>query len=236
MTSVRINKYLSQLGLASRRQVDQLISQRRILINKKFAVLGDKVDPEVDEVVVDKKIIPPHPQQLVYYLLHKPKFYLSTTVDTHGRKTVLDLVPTSPRVYPVGRLDFESTGLIILTNDGDLSLRLTHPRYHLPKTYLVTVLGKVTLDTINHLTRGVELEDGLTAPLKVKTISQNFGRTTLEMILYQGKKRQIRRMCSELHLHVLELHRLSIGSVTLGQLPSGKYRPLTPEEVNLLRS
>lgn len=235
MGFIRINKYLSTIGVCSRRQVDALINQRRITINNRIAVLGQKVDPEVDTVVVDRKIIRPQPVTKVYYLLHKPKFVLSTTVDTHDRPTVLDYVPHSTRLYPVGRLDYESTGLIILTNDGDFALRLTHPRYHLPKTYQVTVVGKLTPDKIRQLTKGIRLEDGLTAPAKVNNVNTNqFGRIHFDITIYEGRKRQIRRMCSALSLHVEDLKRISVGDLTLGDLPIGKYRLLTASEVRSL--
>lgn len=234
MTSIRLNKYLSSLGIASRRKVDDLTIQNRIQINNRRAVLGDKVNPETDTVTVDKKIIPPTPATLVYYLLNKPKYVLSTTTDDHGRKTVLDIVPPSPRVYPVGRLDFESTGLIILSNDGDLALKLTHPRFHLPKTYLVSVIGKITPITLSQIKYGVELDDGKTAPADVENLPEKYGQKQLKITLYEGKKRQIRRMCAALHLHVVELVRISIGDLTLGDLPVGKYRSLTTVELNNL--
>lgn len=234
MTSIRLNKYLASLGIASRRKIDDLTIQNRIQINNHRAVLGDKVDPEVDTVTVDKKIIPPTPATLVYYLLNKPKYILSTTTDDHGRKTVLDLVPPTPRVYPVGRLDFESTGLIILTNDGDLSLHLTHPRFHIPKTYLVSVIGKITPITLSQIKYGVELEDGKTAPADVENLPEKYGQKQLKITLYEGKKRQIRRMCAALHLHVVELTRVAIGELTIGELPVGKYRALTSSELSNL--
>ena len=236
MPLIRLNKYLAQLGVASRRQIDQITIGRRITINGRIAILGDKVDPENDTVVVDKKIISAQPQQLVYYALNKPKFILSTTSDDRGRQTVLKYVPKTPRVFPVGRLDFESTGLILLTNDGDLALKVTHPRYHLPKTYLVTVLGKVSTDKILQMEKGVKLDDGVTAPAKVSVEPAKLNQTNFQITLYEGKKRQIRRMCAALHLHLLDLHRLSIGPVELGQLKPGDVRPLTPGEINRLKS
>jgi 23S rRNA pseudouridine2605 synthase len=231
MPLIRLNKYLASMGVASRRKIDEFTVHGRITINRKTAVLGDKVDPEVDTVVVDKKIIKPSPQNLVYYLLNKPKYVLSTTNDDRGRDTVLNYVPKTPRVFPVGRLDYESTGLILLTNDGDLSLRLTHLRYHLPKTYLVTIIGKITPEKFDQFRHGVLLEEGKTAPADIEVLPSKFNQGKLKVTLYQGKKRQIRRMCSVLHLHVVDLHRVSIGPLTIGDLASGKYRLLTPEEI-----
>jgi len=236
MPSIRLNKYLASLGIASRRKIDEFTSSGRITINNRPAVLGDKVDPEIDIVVVDKKIIKPTPTTLVYYLLNKPKFVLSTTTDNHGRKTVLDMVPPSPRVFPVGRLDNESTGLIILTNDGDLALKLTHPRYHLPKTYVVSIIGKITPVTLSNIKHGVILDDGKTAPADVQILPEKFGQKQLQITLYEGKKRQIRRMCAALHLHVVELVRISIGPLSIGDLPVGQYRPLTSKELSSLKN
>lgn len=235
MTSIRLNKYLAQMGIASRRKIDELILQKRVLINSELAELGDKIDPDIDAVTVDKKIIPPHPQQLVYYLLNKPKYVLSTSSDDRGRDTVLNYVPKDVRVFPVGRLDYESTGLLLLTNDGDLSLKLTHPRYHLPKTYLLTFIGKITPDKLDQFRRGVVLDDGKTAPADIEILPPKFNQGQMTITLYQGKKRQIRRMCSAVHLHPVDLHRLSIGSISLGNLAPGKYRPLSPEEIIALK-
>jgi len=217
------------MGIASRRKIDAMALQKRISINGELAEPGDKIDPDTDTIVVDKKIIPLRQladQELVYYLLNKPKYVLSTSSDDRGRDTVLNYVPKTPRVFPVGRLDYESTGLIILTNDGDLALRLTHPRYHLPKTYLVTVLGKVTPLTISQMNA---------TGAKTKKVSSQYNQTTLEIILFQGKKRQIRLMCSKLHLHVVDLRRISIGPINIGSLTSGKYRLPTPREISALK-
>lgn len=229
---IRLNKYLASIGIASRRRIDEFTSQKRILINNKIAVLGDKVDPEVDTIQVDKKVIPPTPTTLVYYALYKPKFVLSSSSDDRGRKTVLDYVPIAPRVFPVGRLDFESTGLIFLTNDGNFSLRLTHPRFHFPKTYFVSVIGHITSEKVVQLKTGIVLDDGKTSPSDVEVLPKKFDQGQLKITLYQGRKRQIRRMCSALHLHVVDLHRQSIGPVDIGSLKPSEYRPLTPEEIN----
>jgi 23S rRNA pseudouridine2605 synthase len=226
MTQIRLNKYLASLGIASRRKIDEFTLQRRILINNKIAIPGDKVDPEVDKIVVDKKIIPLHPQKLIYYVLNKPKYVLSTSRDEHGRDTVLNYVPKGIRVFPVGRLDYESTGLILLTNDGNLALRLTHPRYHLPKVYLVTILGKVTDNKIIAMqSLGVDIEK--------HKLDQN--KTTLKITLYQGKKRQIRLLCADHHLYVIDLHRISIGPIHLDNLAPGKYRELTKSELDSIQ-
>jgi len=235
MTAIRLNKYLAQMGVASRRKIDSIALQKRITIKGELAEPGDKVDPDIDTIIVDKKIIPPHPQQLVYYLLNKPKYVLSSSSDDRGRDTVLNYVPKTPRVFAVGRLDYESTGLLLLTNDGDLSLKLTHPRYHLPKTYLLTFIGKLTPDKIDQLRHGVVLDDGKTAPADVEVLPSKFGQGQLKITLYQGKKRQIRRMTSALRLHPVDLHRLSLGPLKIGDLQPGKYRTLTIEEIIALK-
>jgi len=222
MPLIRLNKYLASLGIASRRKIDEFISQKRISINGKLAKLGDKIDPEIDKIIVDKKVILPQPKNLVYYALNKPIYVVSTSCDTHGRQTVIDLVPPIPRVFPVGRLDYRSTGLILLTNDGDLALRLTHPRYHLPKVYLIQVLGKTPPEIIKQMPNAefIEYKNNL---------------TTIKITLHEGKKRQIRLLCADLHLHLLTLHRISIGPLELGNLPAGDYRCLTPAEIDSLK-
>ncbi|MFZ2152474.1 MAG: pseudouridine synthase [Microgenomates group bacterium] len=226
MPLIRLNKYLSSLGVASRRKIDEFTIQKRITINSRTAVLGDKVDPEVDKVIVDKKIINPQPRKLVYYLLNKPKYVLSSSSDDRGRDVVTNYVPRDIRVFPVGRLDYESTGLILLTNDGDLSLRLTHPRYHLPKVYLVTILGKITpqkLKSMNDPSTETEIYD------------QKSNKTILKVTLYTGKKRQIRLLCASLHLFLLELHRISIGPININNLALGAYRELKVSELKTIR-
>lgn len=234
--TIRLNKYLASQGLCSRRQADLYIARSKARINNRPAKLGDKVDPDTDTVTLGKKIIPPKTStQLVYLMLNKPAGYLSTTKDDRHRPTVLDLVDDAHRLFPVGRLDYQSSGLILLTNDGQLANRLTHPRFHLPKTYLVTLLGKVSMDKIQQLRKGIKLEDGITAPAKVDFFDKKLNQTTLKITLYQGKKRQIRRMMAALHLYLTDLHRLSIASLELGELPSGRFRYLTNKEVSLLK-
>ncbi|MCX6726645.1 MAG: pseudouridine synthase [Candidatus Shapirobacteria bacterium] len=225
MPSIRLNKYLASIGIASRRKIDAFTAEKRILINNRLAVLGDKVNPETDKIQVDKKIILPQPQTLVYYAVNKPIYVLSTTTDDHGRRIITDYVPDTYRVFPVGRLDFESTGLILLTNDGNLALKLTHPRYHLPKVYLISILGKTPQYKINQMNQ---------ANAKAELVESKNNQTIIKITLHEGKKRQIRLLCAKLHLHLLSLQRLSIGPIQLADLPSGQYRDLTKEEINNL--
>ncbi len=227
MTQIRLNKYLASIGIASRRKIDEITFQHRITINGRMAIPGDKVNPETDTVIVDKKIIKPQPQKLVYYALNKPKYILSSNSDDRGRETVLKFMPKEIRVFPVGRLDFESTGLILLTNDGDLALRITHPRYHLPKVYEVTVIGKISPDKIKNIKA---------APADVEILPAKFNQGKLKITLYQGKKRQIRLLCAANHLHVVDLHRVSIGPINLGSLAPGQYRELTSAEIKSIQA
>lgn len=222
MPLIRLNKYLASLGVASRRKIDEFVVQKRILVNNELAELGDKVDPEVDRIQIDKRIIAPHPQKLVYYALNKPPFVVSTSSDPQGRETVIDLVPSTPRVFPVGRLDYQSTGLILLTNDGNLALKLTHPKFHLPKVYLIQILGRVPLEKIKEMNVN---------STQAELVEVKNNQTTIKITLHEGKKRQIRLMCAGLHLHLMTLHRISIGPITIGNLPIGQYRDLTLEEL-----
>jgi 23S rRNA pseudouridine2605 synthase len=231
---VRINKYLANLGVASRRSVDEMIEQGRIVVNGKAAVPGMKINPFRDEIFLNGKAVT-RKDSLTYIILNKPKGVISTVEDTHHRETVTDMVKTDVRLYPVGRLDQDSEGLVLLTNDGELTFRLTHPKYHIPKIYEVSVLGQVKEGKLQELRNGVELEDGKTQPAKVTALRSERHRTLLQITLYEGRKRQIRRMAATLHLHVLQLKRVKIGPVELGDLREGKYRTLTKEEVATLK-
>lgn len=231
---MRINKYLASIGVASRRKVDELVEEGRIKINGKTANLGDQVDQQKDTVEVDGAKVG-EKEKLVYIALNKPEGYTSTAAHIKGEKSVLELVKSNIRLYPVGRLDKDSTGLILLTNDGELALKLTHPKFHIPKTYEVKVLGNVTKTQIEMMEKGIKLEEGTTKPAKVQIKTQSLPHhSILEITLYEGKKRQIRRMLATLHLHVLELSRISVGPLKLGSLPLGKYRNLTEDEVKSL--
>jgi pseudouridine synthase len=235
MAQIRLNKYLASQGVASRRKIDQMVADRHIFINNSPATLGQKVDPQKDVIKVGHKIIPYQPPKLTYIILNKPKGYLSTTRDDRSRPTVTSLVKSPTRLFPVGRLDIQSTGLILLTNDGPLTLKLTHPRYHLPKVYLATFLGEVSLSKIESMRHGVELDDGRTAPSEVEFFESKSNHTTLKITLFEGKKRQIRRMAAALHLHLVFLHRISLGPIEIGNLAIGQSRPLTQTEINQLK-
>lgn len=228
---MRINKYLASIGVASRRAIDEMVEEGRVLINGTVVELGDQVDPEKDRITIDGKEVKGGGEEKVYIILNKPVGYTSTSASIKGEKNVLELVPSKTRVFPVGRLDRDSTGLILLTNDGELAQKLTHPKFHIPKTYEVKVLGDVNKSQIEMLEKGIKLEEGITKPADVKLKSQSLPHhSVLTITLYEGKKRQIRRMMAKLHLHVLNLCRISVGSIKLGDLPVGKYRKLSQEE------
>jgi 23S rRNA pseudouridine2605 synthase len=226
---VRLAKYLAHAGIASRRASEGLIADGRV------TVAGEVVrDParDVDDssaVAVDHKAVAPEPREV--HMLHKPAGVVSTASDTHGRPTVTDLVPSRRRLYPVGRLDAETTGLILLTNDGELANRLTHPRYGVPKTYRVHVKPKMVNDRALHALRdGVELEDGMTAPAQVRRLKPG----VLEITISEGRKRQVRRMVEAVGHHVDSLERIAFGPLRLKGLQPGTHRRLTPAEVDAL--
>ncbi|MDP2632764.1 MAG: pseudouridine synthase [Candidatus Curtissbacteria bacterium] len=220
---MRINKFLAHAGVASRRKVDELIEAGKVTVNAKRATLGQQIDPQKDEIKVNGKQIKSE-EEFEYIILNKLK-----------KETVLEQVKTKSRIYPVGRLDKESTGLILLTNDGELTNRLTHPRYHVEKVYEVVYLGKVADTTIGRIEKGIELEEGRKKEARVKTLSSNDHKTVLEITLYEGRKRQIRRLAEKLHLHIIALKRITIGPINLEGLESGKFRKLSPEEISALK-
>ena len=232
----RLQKIIAASGLTSRRKAEELITEGRVKVNGvTVTVLGTQVD-RGDVVTVDDKPLP-H-EELEYYLLNKPRKYVSTANDEHGRNKITDLIDTSVRIFPVGRLDYDSTGLIILTNDGEFANMLMHPRYHLPKTYHVTVKGLLDKSDVNRLQKGVTLDDGVkTLPAKANITNQDLpnGKTSLDITIYEGRNRQIRRMMEALGYEVTRLHRSQYGCVRDDQMPIGSYRRLRPHEIKTLR-
>ena len=224
---MRLAKYLAHAGVASRRASETLIAEGRVTVD------GDTVtDParDVDQqnyVQVDGERIKQEPTEV--HLLNKPKGVVSTAQDTHGRPTVVSLMNSSRRLYPVGRLDADTTGLILLTNDGELANRLTHPRYEVPKTYRATVNRSIGERDVKRLREGIELDDGLTAPAKVRAKG-----TTIEITIHEGRKHQVRRMLEAVDRRVVELERIQLGNLRLGDLAPGRHRRLTPAEVDAL--
>lgn len=233
---IRINKYLASLGISSRRKIDTLIYQSRITVNSHPATPGQKINPQQDQIRLDGKLIKNESPQLEYILLNKPRKVLSTTKDDKGRNTVLKYVNSPNRLYPIGRLDNESTGAIILTNDGDLAHRLTHPKHHIAKTYLVETNSKVSQEQIQKLSQGVVIETKITQPAQVCVHFKNGNKTTLKITIFEGKNRQIRKMFKKLNLKVSSLHRISIGPVMLHHLKLGQTRNLTSIEIAKLKT
>lgn len=229
----RIQKVLARAGVGSRRHVEDLVAAGRVRVNGTRAQLGARVDPSNDVVEVDGSRVPLAPG-LVHYLANKPVGVVSTADDPEGRPTVVDLVDPSLRVWPVGRLDVDTEGAILLTNDGELTHRLTHPRYGVPKTYLAEVRGGVRHRAVVRLARGVELDDGPTAPAEVAVVDRLGPTTLVEITLREGRNRQVRRMLEAVGHPVVRLARTAIGPVGLGRLKPGALRRLSPEEVRAL--
>jgi 23S rRNA pseudouridine2605 synthase len=230
----RLNKYLAHAGIGSRRHCDELIRAGRVSVNGHTVTeLATRVGPE-QEVRVDGE--PVHAEKFVYWLVHKPRGYLCTNHDPAGRPLALDLVPhVEQRVYTVGRLDEDSEGLLLLTNDGDLANRLMHPRYGIEKSYLVLVAGNPTPEDLKKLTDGVYLAEGHVKAKSVKRLKRQGNSTWLRIVLAEGKNREIRRMLAKLDHKVLRLKRIAIGTIDLGNLALKKARPLTPMELKVLR-
>ncbi len=228
---MRINKFLAEQGIASRRGSDKLIEEGRVTINGKRAKPGDEVG-ETDCVIVDGKILS-HKIDYEYYMMNKPKGYVCTVSDDKGRKTVMDLLPAGAgRVFPVGRLDYDSEGLLILTNDGALAFRLTSPKNEIPKTYLVRVEGTITPVQLNRVRAGVEIEKGVvTKKCKVTVVETNKDYTKMHVVLTEGKNREIRKMFEVVGKNVDFLKRIRIGDLTLSGLDRGAVRKLSKEEV-----
>ncbi|TKB77783.1 MAG: rRNA pseudouridine synthase [Nitrospira sp.] len=233
---IRLQKLIASTGLSSRRKAEMLIASGRVSVNGKVVTeLGTKVDPERDHVKVDGKHLT-SAQPFVYLMLNKPKNVMSTLDDPGGRDTVKDFLHgVSVRVFPVGRLDFDSEGLMLLTNNGELAQALLHPRYHVPKTYLIKVKGVLTDAEISQLQRGVKLEDGMTSPAMVKKVKRAEANSWLEITIREGRKHQVKRMLESVGHLVIKLMRVRMGSLALGKLEPGEFRFLTDREANALR-
>ena len=233
---MRINKFLSSLGIASRRAIDKYIEEGRIKVNGVIASTGIDVT-EDDEIYIDnKKIETKRIEEKVYFILNKPLEVLSASSDDRGRKTVVDLIKTDKRIFPIGRLDYMTSGLILLTNDGELFNRLVHPKSEIFKKYYIKVFGEVKKEEIEELKKGVLLEDGKTLPAKVSGIKYDKNKTSMYISIREGRNRQIRRMIEKFGYKVLMLRREKIGELSLGDLKEGKYRELTREEIEYLYS
>ncbi|HNV21142.1 MAG TPA: pseudouridine synthase [Candidatus Hydrogenedentes bacterium] len=231
---MRLQRYLALCGIASRRASETLIREGRVTVNGAIAALGSSVDPDHDEVRVNGK--PIRRERPVYILLHKPKGTITTVDDPQGRRTVLDcLQGVRARVYPVGRLDLDVSGVLLLTNDGELAQRLTHPRYGVTKVYIATVRGHVSDEALRRLETGVPLADGVSAPARAAILGRDKDTTRLRLTLHEGRKREVKRMCAEIGHDVVKLRRTLFAGIEAGSLRPGQWRWLRPAEVAHLR-
>ena len=235
MSGSRLNKYIASSGMCSRRKADELIESGSVMVNgKKITELGYIVQPK-DKVFVDGKMI--HPVKHEYYRFYKPAGYITTADDEKGRKTIYDLLPKNlHHLKPVGRLDKDSTGLIILTNDGDLINQLTHPSVKVPKLYRVAINDKITQNDIDRMNKGIEIEPGKTAYAQVDVLECNDDGTVMEILLYQGLNRQIRKMFEALKHKVISLKRIQHATLTLEGLKRGEFKPIKPGQIKDLKN
>ncbi|MCX8031422.1 MAG: rRNA pseudouridine synthase [Thermodesulfovibrionales bacterium] len=231
----RLQKILAMMGITSRRKAEELILNGRVTVNGQLAQLGMKADPKKDHIKVDGKIlIKPEPK--IYLALNKPKKVISSLHDPEGRTTIKDFLKgIKQRVFPIGRLDYDTEGLLLLTNDGELTQKILHPSYRIPKTYLVKIKGLIQENEIKKISQGVRLQDGLTLPAQVRLIKQNENNSWLEITIYEGRKRQVRRMFDAIGHPVIKLKRIAIDGIKLGDLKTGELRHLTEREVNKLK-
>lgn len=228
---VRLQKYLAECGVASRRASEDLIGKGRVTVNGATACLGQTVNPAADTIAVDGRPVA-KAEERVYIVLNKPRNCVTTAKDTHGRRTVLDCVRgLDARVYPVGRLDYDVEGVLILTNDGELAFRLIHPSYEVEKVYLAWVQGRVGDDALRRLTRGVRLEDGMTSPAKAAVLNSCAKSSLLRLTLHEGRKREVKRMCEAVGHRVQTLQRIEFAGIQVDGLRPGEWRTLTEEEV-----
>ena len=233
---MRINKFLAENGIASRRHADGMVSAGRVKINGRVAVLGEDVGEE-DEILIDDKPLVRAEKKPEYYIMNKPKGMICTVSDDRGRKTVMDLLPEGAgRVFPVGRLDYATEGLLLFTNDGELAYRLTNPKSEIPKTYLVRLEGTMTEKDLNPIRSGVELDGVMTKKCRAHIVETNKLYTKVHITITEGKNRQVRRMFEAIGKNVEFLKRIRLGDLTVSGLDRGEVRPLTEEEVAYLKN
>ena len=229
----RVQKLLARAGLGSRRTCEDIVRAGRVKIDDVVATLGDRADPDTQQILVDDVPLAVRPD-LVYYVLNKPTGVVTTASDPQGRPTVVALVPNEPRVFPVGRLDADTEGLLVMTNDGDLAQLLAHPRHGVDKTYVAEVAGQPSEAALRQLRTGIELDDGPTAPATVRITARTAGKAALELTIHEGRKRQVRRMCAAVGHPVQRLVRTKIGPLADARLAPGTWRELRPREVRAL--
>lgn len=236
MDKIRLQKYFTDCGVLSRRAAEEEIKAGKVKVNGTVAELGTKIDPELDTVEYKgKKITLPKGSKNVYIMLNKPCGVVTSAKDEKGRLCVTDLVKIGTRVYPVGRLDLNSQGLIIMTNDGELTNKLTHPRHEIPKIYEVEVVGNITDEQLRALNESMTIDGYILLPVKTVLLSRGERTSKIKMTLYEGRNRQIRKMCDSVGLKVAKLTRVAIGDIKLGSLEGGKWRYLTEEEIRILK-
>jgi 23S rRNA pseudouridine2605 synthase len=229
----RLQRLLASAGVASRRKAEDLIKAGRVTVDGRVAELGESADPDTQQIQVDgRPLVAEAPE---YWLLNKPVGVVATARDPQERPTVVDFVSTKARVFPVGRLDLDTTGVLLLTNDGELAYRLLHPRFGVQKEYVATVRGRVGHDELDRLKRGVDLDDGITSPAEARILGYTGNETRLTLVIHEGRKRQVRRMLDAVDHPVLALHRRRFGSLTDRGLAAGQVRRLTQAEVDRLR-
>ena len=242
MEKIRLSKFFTDCGIMSRRAAEEELKMGRVSVNGKIAEIGEKIDPEKDTIIYKGREIKPKTESRITVMLNKPRGIVCTASDEKGRRNVIDLVRgvkdgsgNTTRLYPIGRLDMDSDGLLLLTNDGELANKLTHPRHSIPKIYHVTLKGKFEPQALSVLGEPVELDGRLTMRVRVRYVSGDEASTVAEFELFEGRNRQIRRMC-ELHgVRILRLQRVAIGKLKLGTLAEGKWRILTEQEINYLK-
>ncbi len=236
METVKLQKYFSDCAVMSRRAAEEEIKNGKVTVNGEVAALGLRIDPESDVVIYKGKRILLKSEEKTYVLLNKPRGVITTLSDERGRTTVLSLLSDlGARVYPVGRLDYNSDGLLLLTNDGDLTYKLTHPKHEIPKIYHVTIKGQPSAEALARLRSPLDIDGYVIQPVKTEVISQNDSSTVLKMTLFEGRNRQIRKMCALCNLKIERLTRVSLGNVSLGDLRVGKWRYLTKSEIEYLK-
>lgn len=237
MEKIRLQKFMADSGIASRRKSEELIAGGKVKVNGRVASIGDKVDPKHDTVTVSgQKVIRTKQKDYKYIMLHKPRGFITTMSDEMDRKCVAQLIEdVDVRVYPVGRLDRDSEGMLLFTNDGEFANAMTHPSKHVSKTYRVTIRPSINEEQITALTTGIMIDGRRTLPAEVRVISKQEGRVVLEIILTEGRNREIRKMCEALGLEVARLKRIAVGSVKMGMLKQGDWRDLSEDEVRKLK-
>ncbi|MBZ4662372.1 MAG: rRNA pseudouridine synthase [Caloramator sp.] len=231
----RIQKYLARCGIASRRKAEELVLQGKVKVNGNVIKEIVTVDTELDVVEVNGKVVKPE-ENKIYIILNKPTGYITSVKDQFGRKTVVDLVDVKERIFPVGRLDYDTSGLLILTNDGEVANKLMHPSKEIDKVYIAEIEGVPTREEMERFKRGLKIEDYVTAPAKIKLIKQRNKTSIVEVIIHEGRNRQVRKMCSAIGHKVLKLKRVRIGSLELGNLKEGEWRYLNINEIEYLKS